>query len=88
MAELKSKVGTKGGQQWTRVTGANIQPQHEGRGEVNKTRFNAPDFKVACTNAGVEPSKRQASKWNNRKGAAYNVANKIEMNGFVVPAVA
>lgn len=86
MAE-KVNAGIKGGQQWTRVTGPNIQPQHKERGIVNNTRFNAPDFKVACEAAGVPVTKRQASKWNNRKGAAYNIANKIDMNGFVVPVM-
>ncbi len=79
------KVGMKGGQQWTRVTGPNIQPQHKERGLANKSRLADALFTNSCKVAGVEATKRQASKWNNKKGAAYNVANKIEMNGFVLP---
>lgn len=29
-------------------------------------------FKIACTLAGVEPTRRQASKWRNRRGRAYS----------------
>ena len=28
-------------------------------------------FKDACSKVGIEPTKRQASKWRNRKGLAY-----------------
>lgn len=85
--DKKINAGIKGGQTWTRVTGANIEPQHKERGLVNKTRVEAPDFKKACEMAGIPVTKRQSSKWNNKKGAAYNVANRIDMNGFVIPAV-
>ena len=29
------------------------------------------EFKDACTKAGIAPTKRQASKWRLRKGAAW-----------------
>lgn len=32
-------------------------------------------FSHACQEAGIEPTKRQAAKWRNRKGKAYSVVN-------------
>lgn len=32
-------------------------------------------FNTACVKAGIEPTKRQAAKWRNRKGKAYSVVN-------------
>lgn len=32
-------------------------------------------FNTACQKAGIEPTKRQAAKWRNRKGKAYSVVN-------------
>lgn len=85
MSEKSS--GMKGGQSWSRVTGPNLHPWNIERAEVNKTRKSDPAFVQACANAGVEITKRQASKWNNRKGVAYKVANHIEMSGFIAPVV-
>lgn len=68
--------------QWTRVHGADIQPGHKTRSVQNLARSKDPAFDKACELAGVKCTARQASKWNNEKGAAYNIANRIEMNGF------
>jgi len=40
--------------------------------ETNK-KFAAEnqEFRSACEAASIEPSKRQASKWRNKKGKAY-----------------
>ena len=80
-------AGIKGGQTWTRVTGVNLDQNQKERGLSNKTRFNAPDFEKACKMVGIPVTKRQASKWNNKKGAAYNFFNRIDMNGFVYPVI-
>lgn len=76
MAE-KANAGIKGGQQWTRVTGANIQPQHAERAKVNKTHFESGTLKQACDNAGIPITKRQASKWANSRGLAYKTHKMI-----------
>jgi len=76
-----------GGQQWVRVFGPNIQPGHEERHKAAINRFKDQAFKDACSVAGIEPTKRQARKWNNKRGAAYNFKHNIEMNGFAVSNV-
>lgn len=35
-----------------------------------------PIFKKACELAGITPTKRQASKWNNKRGAAWQKRNE------------
>lgn len=65
----------------------NLQPGHENRHEKAKSVFKSQSFNDMCLNAGIEPTKRQSRKWCNKKGAAYKVAHKIEMNGFVIPAI-
>ena len=71
------------GKQWDRVHGPNLQPYHKERYEAAKNRMKSDEFKSACANAGIEPTRRQARKWNMRKGAAYKHSNFIEMNGFM-----
>jgi hypothetical protein len=41
------------------------------RADANKTTLESGNFKKACERAGVEPTKRQASRWNRKCGAAY-----------------
>lgn len=86
MAKMKD-AGLKGGQQWVRVSGRPLRPQDDERNEANVSRLNSQHFVDACLAAGIKATKRQASKWNNMKGAAYNVYNRIKMNGFVIPEV-
>ena len=47
--------------------------------QMNNTEFakSTKSFSRACTEANVQPTKRQASKWRNKKGAAYKTANGI-----------
>ena len=78
----------KVGQSWTRVTGPNLKPENAIKEQQNISRKADQNFQSACEDAGIKVTKRQASKWNNKKGAAYNLANHIEMNGFVAGAVA
>ena len=56
---------------WERVTGPNLQPQHAERGEKNSTVLNSPSFKAACSRVGIEPTRRQASKFRNKRGKAF-----------------
>lgn len=44
------------------------------------------DFYQACQKAGIPPSKRQASKWRRRTGAAY-AAHQANGNGRVKVAI-
>lgn len=43
--------------------------------KVHKEFTSNPEFVKACQRAGVDPTTRQASKWNNKKGKAYKVAH-------------
>lgn len=36
----------------------------------------SPIFRRACALANVEPTKRQASKWRNKRGRAYEMRNE------------
>jgi len=72
-------------QQWMRVTGPNLHPWNAEKQKQNVSRLADLGFITACEVAGVKATNRQASKWNNRKGAAYKTANHIEMTGFRYP---
>lgn len=41
--------------------------------EITNGRFAQTDgqFQAACMRAGVQPTKRQASKWRNKRGLAW-----------------
>lgn len=43
-------------------------------GEITNGRFASTDgqFQMACARAGVKPTKRQASKWRNKRGRAWH----------------
>ena len=44
----------------------------------NSKTLKSSEFLTACAKVGVEgipPTKRQASKWNNKKGAAYKFSH-------------
>lgn len=75
-----------GGNKWARVLRTPTPAGEQARIDANKAVFGQPTFKHACEAAGVAVTKRQASKWNNGKGAAYNLSHNIEMNGFSAPA--
>lgn len=42
----------------------------------------SPEFRAACTSVGLSPTKRQASKWRHRRGAAYHFAEANEILRF------
>jgi len=73
----------KTGQQWIRVSGPNLCPENAVREATKKGVYESTSFKRCCESAGVPVTKRQASKWANKKGAAYNLDHNIPMNGFV-----
>ena len=63
---MKHKTSNK---QWKRVHG----DPHIHRYEVSNRQFAEQDngFRAKCERAGVEPTKRQASRFRNKKGAAF-----------------
>lgn len=65
MADVKGK-------QWKRVTGPNLHPENAVRAAANKSVKSSPGFIKACEAVGIQPTARQASKWNNKKGKAYS----------------
>jgi hypothetical protein len=68
---------------WKRVTGPDLQPGHAKRAKINEDRMNSPQFRNACEQADVSPTRRQASKWNHKQGKAYKKAHRIEMTGII-----
>lgn len=89
MANVDKMAGkTVGGNQWARVIGTPTPADELACQNANKAVIGQPAFKSACEAAGIKTTKRQASKWNNQKGVAYNLSHRIEMNGFRPPAVA
>jgi len=64
--------------QWERVQRT---PKPEGerrRQERNKATFSSKRFVDLCHSAGVPPTTRQASKFNNQKGAAYRLGGGLK----------
>lgn len=59
--------------QWKRVTGDNLCPMNAVREQQNKSTLESPEFLRACKEAEVTPTKRQASKFRKKRGAAYGV---------------
>jgi len=45
------------------------------RAEATKATLESGRFQKACGVAGVDVTKRQASKWNRKRGAAYAYRN-------------
>lgn len=56
---------------WERVTGPDLDQGKAKRADANKSVLGSGNFKSACSAMNIEPTKRQASKWNNGKGLAY-----------------
>lgn len=63
--------------QWERVRKTPMNPEQAARTEANKSTLNSGKFTKACEKAGITPSARQASKFNNGKGAAFKVRNSV-----------
>ena len=62
----------KNGQQWTRVTGMNLDVNKVLRTERNAGVLASKGFLDACAKVGIEPSLRQASKFARKRGVAYH----------------
>ena len=45
--------------------------QHRSDYNINKATYESPQFRKACENAGIEVTKRQASKFRRKFGRAY-----------------
>ena len=71
------KAKKKNSKQWDRVKGLNLHPDNEEKANKNQSIMKNKIFIKSCENAKLEPTKRQASKWNNKKGLAYK--NKMKM---------
>ncbi len=65
-------MATSTGKQWKRVTGPNLCPENAERAVRNKATLGNSQFIKACEVVGIPATPRQASKWNNKKGKAYN----------------
>ena len=57
--------------QWPRVIRTPTPPEEKCRQEHNKNTLKSKKFQELCKKAGVAPTTRQASKFNNRKGLAF-----------------
>jgi hypothetical protein len=61
--------------QWARV----YSPKEKTDGKTNRQfALENENFIEACKSNNVEPTKRQASKWRNRKGRAYMGRKSME----------
>jgi len=56
---------------WQRVHGPDLDKNKKDRENANKQTLENDFFKEMCSNAGVEPTKRQASKYRRNRGIAY-----------------
>ena len=59
------------GQQWTRVSGPDLNVDKAARAARNEGILLSGTFKDACDKVGIEPSLRQASKFARKRGVAY-----------------
>lgn len=56
---------------WERVQKTPVPKEELARRNRNMATLINALFLQACESVGVEPTQRQASKWNNEKGLAY-----------------
>ena len=61
----------KMGQQWERVTGKDLHDKTDQTNKNASTRVSGK-FISACEKAGIPATRRQASKWNMKKGLAFS----------------
>jgi len=62
---------------WQRVCSLDADPFNRDRAKANQATKINPVFIDACSKAGIDPTTRQASKWNHKKGAAFKTKNHI-----------
>ena len=56
---------------WERVRGTAMPEGQKKRQDRNRNVMESPTFEEACEVVDIKPTKRQASKWNNKKGLAF-----------------
>ena len=59
---------------WKRVTGPDLDPFNEKRRRANNRILKSETFLRLCSKLGIEATKRQASKFKNKKGLVYKYA--------------
>lgn len=57
--------------EWIRVHGPDLRPEYAEEAKKNKQILQNDQFKQACEQAGITPTKRQASKFKQKRGLAY-----------------
>jgi hypothetical protein len=60
--------------QWVRVRGT-VDGMKVERTKKNDHTLKNEIFLQSCERVGIKPTRRQASKWNNKKGAAFKGNN-------------
>lgn len=65
------KTKKKNGQQWDRVSGEDLHTFNKDKANKNKSIMSNDIFIQACKNVNIPVTKRQANKWNNKKGLAF-----------------
>jgi len=63
--------------QWKRVVGTPPTEDNQRRFENNKKTLSNKTFIDTCNHLNIPPTKRQTSKYNNKKGIVYKTINKI-----------
>lgn len=66
-----NKTKKKNGEQWERVGGEDLHAFNKDRANKNESIMKNDIFIKSCENVNLAVTKRQASKWNNKKGLAY-----------------
>jgi len=62
---------------WTRVTGPDLDEKKAEREKKNKNVFESDNFKKMCEDSKTECTKRQASKYNNKRGRVYMFSKNL-----------
>jgi len=58
---------------WERVHGPDLDPNNGIRAAVNQKILKSEIFIDACKRANIIATKRQASKWNKKRGLAFKM---------------
>ena len=62
---------------WERVIKTEMPESLVNKINANKSTITNDIFVKSCEAVNIKPTKRQASKWNNKKGLAYNTGRHI-----------
>ena len=63
---------------WPRVFGPDLDRGKKERARRNLETMKNKAFIEACKLVDIEPTRRQAGKWNNKKGKAYESKTSVE----------